>query len=186
LSIDLGRSLRRIKPDKRRGQIATRRSDQLVSAADVAGRGRPALLLDTNVYIKSAAGTLPDAAVALRDQGLLFHCSVCMAELATGVANADPADPGWRTLRGHYDTLIASLPPARLLTPDADIWVEAGVIAGTLARCQGYQRNQRKESLNDALIYLTAAKAGLPVLTANRDEFDLIQQLGSQGQFIYF
>jgi hypothetical protein len=29
----------------------------------------------------------------------------------------------------------------------------------------------------DALIYLTAAKAGIPVLTANRDEFDLIQQI---------
>jgi hypothetical protein len=36
------------------------------------------------------------------------------------------------------------------------------------------------------LIYLTAAKAGLPVLTANRDEFDLIQQLAPEGHFIHF
>jgi predicted nucleic acid-binding protein len=81
---------------------------------------------------------------------------------------------------------MASIPPTRLLTPDADIWMDAGVVAGTLARCQAYQRHQRKECLNDALIFLTAIKAGLPVLTANRDEFDLIQQLVPQGQFIYF
>jgi predicted nucleic acid-binding protein len=186
LSTDLAASLRRIKPDKRRKQITTRIKAELISAADFAGTGRSALLIDTNVYIQSAAGTLPATAELLVDSGLLFHCSVCMAELAIGIANADPQHPGWRANRDYYDMLIAGLPPARVLTPDAAIWTEAGVIAGTLARCQGYQRHQRKESLNDALIYLTAAKAGLPVLTANRNEFDLIQQLAPQGQFIYF
>jgi predicted nucleic acid-binding protein len=186
LTIDLGGSLRRIKSDKRRSQIATRARKDLVAAADVAGMGRAALLLDTNVYIQSAAGTLPSAAAALVDRGLLFHCSVCVAELATGVANADPARAGWKAIRDHYDALIANIPDTRLLTPDAEIWAEAGVIAGTLARCQGYQRHQRKECLNDALIYITAAKAGLPVLTANRDEFDVIQQIMPSGRFIHF
>lgn len=144
------------------------------------------LLLDTNVYIKSAAGTLPAAAEVLIDRGLLFHCSVCIGELTTGVANADPARSGWKAIRNHYDALIGRIPETRLLTPDAGIWAEAGLIAGTLARTQGYQRHQRKECLNDALIFLTAAKAGLPVLTANRDEFDLIQQLSPVGRFIHF
>lgn len=186
MTIDLGGSLHRIKSDKRRSQLATRPRDELVAAADVAGTGRAALLLDTNVYIQSAAGTLPSAAAALVDRGLLFHCSVCVAELATGVANADPARAGWKAIRDYYDALIARIPATRLLTPDAQIWTEAGIIAGTLARCQRYQRHQRKECLNDALIYLTAAKAGLPILTANRDEFDLIQQLVPLGRFIHF
>ena len=144
------------------------------------------MLLDTNVYIRSAAGTLLQAAAALVDRGLLFHCSVCVAELTTGVANADPARAGWTALRDHYAGLIASIPQTRLLTPDAEIWVDAGLIAGTLARTQNYQRHQRKECLADALIFLTAAKAGLPVLTANRVEFDLIQQLAPAGSFVYF
>jgi hypothetical protein len=55
-----------------------------------------------------------------------------------------------------------------------------------LARTQGFQRHQRKECLNDALIFLTAAKAGLPVLTADRDQFDLIQQLAPAGQFVHY
>ena len=119
------------------------------------------------------------------DQALLFHCSVALAELACGVANADPSRPGWLAIQDHYTELFASIPPSRLVTPDAQVWTDAGVIAGTLARAQGFQPYQRKECLNDALIFLAAAKIGIPVLTANRDEFDLIQQLAREGQFIH-
>jgi predicted nucleic acid-binding protein len=186
LSIDLAAGLRRIKAEKRRGQLSQRPLESLVSAVDVVGEGRAALLLDTNVYIRSAAGALPSAVERLLDRGLLFHCAVCVAELTTGVANADPARQGWRGLRDHYAALIASIPPTRMLTPDPESWALAGLIAGTLARTQNYQRHQRKECLNDALIFLTAAKAGLPVLTTNRAEFDLIQQLAPDGRFIHF
>jgi predicted nucleic acid-binding protein len=175
-----------MKADKQRGQLVPRPRDELIAAADIAGAGRAVLLLDTNVYIMSAAGTLPDAVTLLIDRGLLFHCSVCIGEITTGVANADPARVGWKAIRDHYNTLISRIPATRLLTPDAEIWAEAGLIAGTLARTQRFQRHQRKECLNDALIFLTAAKAGLPVLTANRDEFDLIQQLAPDGRFIHF
>ena len=186
MTIDLASSLRRIKADKWRTQLKARPPAALTAAADVVGAGQAAMLLDTNVYILSAAGTLPAAAAALVDRGLLFHCAVCVAELATGVANADPARSSWKALRDHYTALIANIPSTRLLTPDLETWAEAGLIAGTLARVQNYQRYQRKECLNDALIYLTAARAGLPVLTANRDEFDLIQQIAPQGRLIYF
>jgi predicted nucleic acid-binding protein len=158
----------------------------LIDATDVVRGERIAALIDTNVYIHVAAGTLPAAAKRLMSESLLFHCSVCLAELSAGVGAADPSKSGWEALRDHYADLIADIPAPRLLTPDADIWTEAGLIAGTLARTQNYQRHQRKECLNDALIFLTAAKAGLPVLTANRDEFDLIQQLAPQGRFVHF
>jgi predicted nucleic acid-binding protein len=117
---------------------------------------------------------------------LLFHCSVCLGELATGVANADPSRPTWPAIRDHYAALIDAVPESRLIVPDGQTWLEAGVIAGALARMQGFQKHQRKECLNDALIYLSAAKAGLPVLTANRDEFDIIQQIAPEGRFIHF
>jgi len=186
LSIDLGAALRRVKTEKRSTQIPLRPRNTLVAAEDIPPAGRAALLLDTNVYIHSAAGRLPAAAAALVDRGLLFHCTVCVAELATGVANANPARAGWKATRDHYTALIARIPATRLLTPGEDTWALAGIIAGTLARCQNFAPHQRKECLNDALIYLTAAKAGLPVLTANRDDFDLIQQLAQAGDFVYF
>jgi predicted nucleic acid-binding protein len=184
LTIDVAASLRRIKPDKRRGSLSPRPAHAIVHAAAVA---RPTeLVVDTNVYIRSFANTLPPAVEALVDQSLLFHCSVCVAELTAGIANADPAHAGWESLRDHYVALIERFPESRILTADAEIWTEAGLISGTLARTQNHQRHQRKECLNDALIFLTAAKAGVPVLTSNRVEFDLIQQLAGRGRFVYY
>ena len=78
------------------------------------------------------------------------------------------------------------MPASRLLTPDAQTWVDGGLISGVLARTQRFQPYQRKECLNDALILLTAAKAGMAVLTSNRGEFDLIQQIAPELQFVYY
>ena len=73
------------------------------------------------------------------------------------------------------------LPPSTH-APDAETWSAAGIIAGTLARLQGFQPYQRKDALNDALIYLTAIKHGIPVLTDNHTDFDLLQQLVPSGR----
>jgi predicted nucleic acid-binding protein len=186
LSIDLREALRRLKPERRRTQLTARRRSELVSVKEFAPSGRALLLPDTNVYIKAAAGMLPALVQDLVERALLFHCSVCLGELAAGIANANPSLSTWSGLRDHYIELFDSIPHARVLNPDAQVWTDAGVLAGVLARTQGFQKHQRKECLNDALIYLTAAKAGLPVLTADYYQFDLIQQLAPEGQFIPF
>lgn len=89
-------------------------------------------------------------------------------------------------MRDHYAGLFAGIPAGRLLTPDPQVWADAGVIAGILARTQRFQPHQRKECLNDALIYLSAVKAGIPVLTSNRDDFDLIHQVAPEGRIIHY
>ncbi len=73
-----------------------------------------------------------------------------------------------------------------MLVPDAGIGIMAGGVAGTLARTQGFAATQRQECLNNALILLTAARAGLPVLTANRAEFELIQQVAGTESFVHY
>jgi predicted nucleic acid-binding protein len=125
------------------------------------------VLPDTNVYIRNLAGTLPAFVASLLDDALLWHCSVCLGEITAGIAHC------------------------RIVTPDQEDWpLEdwplAGLISGTLARTQRFQPHQRKECLNDALIYLAAAKLGLPVLTANRDEFDLIRRVAPGGPFLHY
>lgn len=186
MSTDLRALLRKRKPDRRRTQLQARSREALVHWADLSGAAPAVLLLDTTVYIHRAAGRLPEGLRDFVDRSLLFHCSVCLGELAVGVANADPARPSWPELRDHYAELFEAVPASRLLTPDASTWAEAGLLAGTLARTQGLQRHQRKELLNDALILLTATRAGLAVLTANRDEFDLLQQLAPDGRFVHY
>lgn len=186
LTIDPAAIARRIKPDKHRAQLATRPGSDLVAASDLVGAGRVRLLLDTSVYIHGAGNALTLAAAALLDNCITFHCSVCIGELMVGIGNADPAHPRWSAKRDHYFELIETIPDYRLLTPDEPIWAEAGLIAGTLARIQGFQPHQRKECLNDALIYLVAARIGVSVLTSNRDEFDRIQQLAGRGTFVHY
>jgi hypothetical protein len=92
----------------------------------------------------------------------------------------------WRRVRRQYGILLGAIPDTRLLVPGADTWHLAGVIAGTLARTQNFQPHQRMECLNDALIYLMAAKRGLRAVTANRTEFDMIQQIAPGGSFLFF
>jgi predicted nucleic acid-binding protein len=186
LSIDLDAPLRRCKPEKWRRQLTPRPLEQLIAAASVADTARMALLPDTNVYIKSMAGTLPADVEVLLDNALQWHCSVCIAEITAGIAHYDPAADNWRRVRRQYGILLRSIPDTRLLVPDAETWHLAGTISGILARTQGFQPHQRKECLNDALIYLTAAKHGLPVVSANRVEFDLIQQIAPGGTFLHF
>lgn len=186
MSTDLRALVRKRKPDKRRTRIPLRAREALVHWTDLPGAAPAVLLLDTTVYIHRAAGRLPEGLGELIDRALLFHCSVCLGELAVGVAGADPGRPSWRKLRDHYAELFALVPESRLVIPDATLWAEAGLVAGTLARTQGLQRHQRKECLNDALILLAAARAGLAVLTANRDEFDLLQQLCPEARFVHY
>ena len=185
MTIKLDASLRRRKPEKRLERLTARPVDRLLSVSTLPIEA-VAILADTNVYIAEAAGTLSDEAAAVLSRSLLFHCSVCLAEIAAGIGNADPSHPRWAESRDHYAGLMSGMPPARVLTPDDAIWLDAGILAGTLARTQNYQRHQRKEALNDALILLTAARNGLPVLTSDRTDFDLLQQLAPETTFYWY
>jgi len=99
LITDLDASIRRRKPEKRLRQFATRSDNDPTLVADLPASGAVALVADTNVYIRDAAGRLPPAVEALLDRTILFHCSVCVGEIATGVANGDPTHPEWKETR---------------------------------------------------------------------------------------
>jgi predicted nucleic acid-binding protein len=146
----------------------------------------PKLLLDSTVYIDTLQERLPDyAEVALR-AGSLWHSTVTEAELAALAGLLDPTHPETAGVIAQVSASIDLRPVHRILTPDRDTWREAGVLAGLLARLQGYGKNERRKALNDALIFLTAAKYGCTVLTRNLSEFDLLMQLDARGQAIFY
>ena len=72
---------------------------------------------------------------------------------------------------------IERRPAHRTIAPDREIWLEAGILVGVLARLQQYSASDRHRVLNDALLFATARKHGLTVLTHNLRDFDLLQQL---------
>jgi hypothetical protein len=55
-----------------------------------------------------------------------------------------------------------------------------------LARLPRYGKNERRKALNDALVLLTAAKSGCVVMTRNVADFDLLMQLDSRGQAVFY
>jgi predicted nucleic acid-binding protein len=55
-----------------------------------------------------------------------------------------------------------------------------------LARLQRYGKTERRKALNDALIFLTAARNGCVVLTRNVADFDLLMQLDAKGQAVFY
>lgn len=178
-------SLRRVKPEKHQKRLPYRDRSQLRFLSDLKAP-LPKLLLDTTVYIDILQGRLPDCAeVALR-AGNLWHSTVTEAELAAVAGLLDPTHPETTGVIAQVATSIDLRPAHRILNPDGDSWREAGMLAGLLARLQGYSKNDRRKALNDALIFLTAAKNGCAVLTRNISEFDLLMQLDARGQAIFY
>jgi predicted nucleic acid-binding protein len=183
MSVDLAGLLRRHKPEQRLQALRYRKRTVLPSFSDLDARSGVELLLDTNIYIFAAAGTLATRHKDKLEQILQHHCTVCLGEIAVGLANRDVTAAAWPSERRYWEDLFNRLPRNRTHAPDAETWSAAGVLAGMLARLQGFQPYQRKNALNDALINLTALKRGIPVLTDNRKDFDLLQQLVPGGRF---
>jgi len=178
-------SLRRLKPEKHQKALAYRNRSQLQFLKNLKPPF-PKLLLDTTVYIDALQGRLPDdVEVALRI-GSLWHSSVTEAEMAALVGLLDPTRKDTANVIAQVAASIELRPEHRILTPDRDTWREAGILAGLLARLQRYGKNERRKALNDALIFLTAARNGCVVLTRNVADFDLLMQLDSTGQAVFY
>lgn len=185
LSSEFQKSLRRLKPEKHRKRLVNRNHSQLPYLSSLKPP-IPKLLLDTTVTIDALQGRLPESVqIALR-AGNLWHSTVTEAELAALAGLLDPLHPGTQQVIAQIAASVELRPAHRVLAPDRDTWREAGILAGLLARLQQYGKNERRKALNDALIFLTAAKNGCAVLTRNISDFDLLMQLDPRGHAIFY
>jgi len=178
-------SLRRLKPEKHRKRLVYRDRSRLPYLSNLKPPF-PKLLLDTTVTIDALQGRLPDSVrIALR-AGNLWHSTVTEAELAAVTGLLDPSHPETQHVIAQIAASVELRPAHRILAPDRDAWREAGILAGLLARLQHYGKNERRKALNDALIFLTAAKNGCVVLTRNVTDFDLLMQLDRKAQAVFY
>ncbi len=185
MALDFKDVLRRLKPEKRREQLRPRPVSQLAFLGQSSAK-HAKLLYDTTVYIDILQGRFPrNADVALRAADA-WHSTVTEAELSAICGLLDPAHPGSRTIVERVAAVIARRPAHRTITPDREIWLESGVLAGMLGRLQRYGSADRRRILNDALLFSTARKHGLTVLTRNLTDFDLLQQLDPAGRAVFY
>ena len=168
-----------------RRTLARRPGAALPFASDDALVGQ-ALLLDTCVYIDQMQGRAPRLVEHLVDTRQVNHSTVAIQELMHTVGVLDPADQ--RTLaaveavRGQ----IEAMPEHRIFAPDAEVLGRAALLAGILARLQGYARDARLKALQDCVLFLQAQKLGVTVLTANAAEFALLLQLVPTGRVLFY
>lgn len=90
-----------------------------------------------------------------------------------------------------YNGALSNIDQGRMLVPDADEWVRAGEVAGTVARAiAGGGKSiktafDRMESLNDATTAIVAVRAGATVVTSVR-HFDLFMQIENGLSVVFY
>lgn len=143
-------------------------------------------LLDTCVYIDSFHDKfVPEVERVVDD---VAHChSICaLQEMAVAVGRLDPEDARTKKAIGDVGTLVSSIAPQRLFHPDADTALRAGLLAGTLARIQGYGKEHRFRAVNDCTLFLQSQKLGTTLLTRNYADFDILLQMIPSGRVAFY
>jgi len=128
------------------------------------------LVFDTSVYIDA----LREGALSLVGAGMARHVrrtylvSVVAAELLAGVRTRAHREAIHR-LTGPFTAL------ERTLTPTAADWLAAGDGLAALVQAEPGLRDQARQLWNDALILLAARQVAAAVVTANVEDFRLLQ-----------
>jgi predicted nucleic acid-binding protein len=185
LSSEFQGTLRRLKPEKHRTPLKPRPESEL-DFIESAGSRTTKLLYDTTVYIDILQNRFPRRGDAMLRAAEAWHSPVTEAELAATCGLLDLAHAQTRGIMEQVVAVIERRPSHRTLATDSEIWREAGILSGTIARLQGYKRDQRRRVLNDALLFATARKHGCSVLTRNVLDFDFLQQLDPSGKVLFY
>jgi predicted nucleic acid-binding protein len=166
--------------------LAYRRRTELPFDAAAVGGATP-IMLDTTVYLDAfKAPGLPAAIATLVARNVVLHSAIACAELAVSVGHLDPAHPRTAAHRTPLVETLWRMAPSRIIAPSADAWTESALIAGILARIQGYQRESRREVLNDALMLLTALEAGAALISRNVHHMDLLLRFRPDAQVLLY
>lgn len=185
MSSDFEKSLRRLKPDKQR-QPLNPRADAELTFVNLNSDRPGSVLYDTTVYIDIIQGRFPDSGEPLLRTADAWHSTVAESELTATFGLLDPTHPDTKDVIKQIAGIINRISPYRSLTPDREVWRDAGILTGTIARLQGTSKPDRRRILNDALIFATARKYGHTVLTRNTIDYDFLHQLDPSGRVIFY
>lgn len=185
MSSEFKATLRRLKPERRISQLRPR-DESALDFIDSTSKKPRKLLYDTTVYIDILQNRFPQDGELVLRAAEAWHSPVTEAELSAAIGLLDPTRPETGEIVEQIAAVIERRSSYRTIVPDPEIWREAGILSGTLARVQSYGRDQRRRALNDALLFASARKHGCMVLTRNVVDFDLLQQLDPSGRVLYY
>ncbi len=184
MSSDLAALLRRLRAQKVVTAPQPRPKSELTYFNQVTVL--PKVLYDTTVYIDLLQDKFPRSSEQLLQASNSWHSPVTEAELVAVCGMLQPDHPDTARVISKISLSIESRREYRILSPDREVWVAAGVLSALLARLQQRSRSDRILLLNDALLLETARKHGLAVLTRNVRDFDLLQQLEPTAKVLFY
>ena len=124
-------------------------------------------ILDTNIYLGHWERALYERELKfVRSKFIVRHSAVVLSELRRG-AKTPRAQA---ILDQLYE--LAHLQWA----PDSKDWWHSGLLIREIGDEQNWDRVKRRDFQNDALIGLTARRHGATVVTANRNDFELLAE----------
>jgi len=166
--------------------LAYRARNELPFDAEAVEEATP-VMLDTTVYLDALkAPGLPEAIARLVARNVVLHCAIACAELAVSVGHLDPAHPQTDAYRAPLVETLSRMVPTRIMSPSAGAWTEAALVAGILARIQGYVRESRRAVLHDALMLLTAVEARATLISRNVRHMDLLLRFRPDAQVLLY
>lgn len=144
------------------------------------------LLFDATVYTDQLKGQLPTSIVNLMASRTILHGATALAELAVTIGALDPADRRTHATMSPIIETLTRINPSRIIAPSHEVWLEAAVMAGILARTQAIPKQDRRRFLNDALLFLQAADTGSVLVSRNSRDLDLLLQLKPQASVLLY
>jgi predicted nucleic acid-binding protein len=123
------------------------------------------VLFDSSVYIRGMRRA-DDEFVAVRrlpDDTLVWLSAVVLEELYAGATGRSL--PLVKQIERDFGSVD------QILVPNLDDWIETGRVLGRLAAKYDYEAIGRGRLTNDALIAMSAARAGVCVITTNERDF---------------
>ena len=148
--------------------------------------GTATLLFDATVYIDQLKGDLPRPIVDLVASRTILHGAPALAELAVSIGALAPADRRTQATLTPIVETLSRINPSRIIAPNYEIWIEAAVMAGILARTQGIPKQDRRKFLNDTLLFLLAADTGAVMISRNYRDLDLLLQMKPQVSVLLY
>jgi predicted nucleic acid-binding protein len=122
-------------------------------------------VLDSGIYIGHWELGLHDDLLARVRRGFVIrHSAVVLSELRRGAKTRQAVK---RVEDLHRKASIRWSPTERE-------WWEAGKLVREIGDSRGWETRKRRDFQNDALIALTARRHGAAIVTANREDFEIL------------
>lgn len=122
-------------------------------------------IIDSSVYIGHwERGLYTEALDRIRKAFIVRHSAVVLSELRRGARTREAERTVARLQRLARD----------VWPPSSKDWWEAGRVVRTIGDAHDWDRNKRRDFQNDSLIALTAKGHGATIITANREDFELL------------